>query len=159
MNRLALLARTITTTRPLPTPTAAMSSKPSLHLYTQQTPNGIKPSILLEELGLAYDVTELHFSTNEQKEPWFLKISPNGRIPALTDASFPGASDGEPLRVFESGAILNYLVERYDKEYKLSYPRDAPEYWEVQSWLMWQMGGLGPMQGQANHFFRGFFPC
>lgn len=156
MNRLALLARTITTTtRPLTTtPTATMSSKPALHLYTQQTPNGIKASILLEELGLAYDVTEIHFSSNEQKAPWFLKINPNGRIPALTDASFPGASEAEPLRVFESGAILNYLVERYDKEHKLSYPKDAPEYWEVQSWLMWQMGGLGPMQGQANHFFR-----
>lgn len=156
MNRLALLARTITTRPHTTTATMSSSTKPSLHLYTQQTPNGIKPSILLEELGLAYDVTELHFSTNEQKEPWFLKINPNGRIPALTDASFPGVEGGgEPLRVFESGAILNYLVERYDKEYKLSYPRDAPEYWEVQSWLFWQMGGLGPMQGQANHFFRG----
>ncbi|KAK1827064.1 disulfide-bond oxidoreductase YfcG [Podospora conica] len=143
------LARTTTTTTPRTLHTT-MASKPPLHLYTQQTPNGIKASILLEELGLPYDVTEIHFSTNEQKEPWFLAINPNGRIPALTDASF----EGEPLRVFESGAILNYLVEQYDKEHKVSYPRGTREYWEVQSWLFWQMGGLGPMQGQANHFFR-----
>ncbi|CAJ0551076.1 Ff.00g110060.m01.CDS01 [Fusarium sp. VM40] len=86
---------------------------------------------------------------NEQKEDWFLKINPNGRIPALTDTL-----DGKQIRVFESGAILEYLVDRYDKDHKLSFPHGSAEHWEVISWLMWQMGGLGPMQGQANHFKR-----
>ncbi|PHH84010.1 hypothetical protein CDD83_2649 [Cordyceps sp. RAO-2017] len=87
---------------------------------------------------------------NEQKQAWFLDINPNGRIPALTDE----LPDGRPIRVFESGAILQYLVDRYDTQHKISYPKDSPEHWEVTSWLMWQMGGLGPMQGQANHFKR-----
>ncbi|SPJ70534.1 related to URE2 - nitrogen catabolite repression regulator [Fusarium torulosum] len=86
---------------------------------------------------------------NEQKEEWFLKINPNGRIPALTDTL-----DGKQIRVFESGAILQYLVDRYDKDHKLSFPHGSAEHWEMTSWLMWQMGGLGPMQGQANHFKR-----
>ncbi|KAM0199475.1 hypothetical protein ACHAPQ_005271 [Fusarium lateritium] len=86
---------------------------------------------------------------NEQKEDWFLKINPNGRIPALTDTL-----DGKQIRVFESGAILQYLVDRYDKDHKLSFPSGSAEHWEMTSWLMWQMGGLGPMQGQANHFKR-----
>ena len=136
------------------------SSEPRIHLYTQQTPNGIKPSILLEELGLPYKTTEIRFGANEQKQPWFLEINPNGRIPALTDSTpLPGedeeaARQRGPVRVFESGAILQYLVERYDTEHKLSYPAGTREHWEVVSWLMWQMGGLGPMQGQSNHFFR-----
>lgn len=103
---------------------------------------------------------------NEQKEEWFLKINPNGRIPALTDTL-----DGKQIRVFESGAMLQYLVDRYDKDHKLSFPHGSAEHWEMTSWvsfrirtysqiitnssqLMWQMGGLGPMQGQANHFKR-----
>ncbi|KAK0651724.1 glutathione S-transferase [Cercophora newfieldiana] len=131
--------------------TMSSSKTPTdIHLYTAQTPNGIKVSMLLEELNLSYKVTELSFSKNEQKEPWFLEINPNGRIPAITDTF----TDGKPIRVFESGAILQYLVERYDTEGKFSYPKGGREYWEVQSWLFWQMGGLGPMQGQANHFFR-----
>jgi glutathione S-transferase len=89
-------------------------------------------------------------TANVQKEPWFLEINPNGRIPALTDKF----DDGEPIRVFESGAIMQYLVDRYDKDHKVSYPAGSREHWEVTSWLMWQMGGLGPMQGQANHFKR-----
>ncbi|KAG7114616.1 Disulfide-bond oxidoreductase YfcG like protein [Verticillium longisporum] len=104
--------------------------KSGIHLYTTGTPNGIKASILLEELGLPYQVTKIDISKNTQKEPWFLEINPNGRIPALTD-SF---DDGKPIRIFESGSILQYLVDRYDKDHK--------------------MGGLGPMQGQANHFKR-----
>jgi len=158
--RLALLTSQLTRTstannphtRPLHTTAIMSAAKPSIHLYTQQTPNGIKASILLEELGLPYDVTALSFSANEQKEPWFLEINPNGRIPALTDANVDDG--GEPQRVFESGAMLQYLVDKYDTEHKVSYPRGTREYWEVQSWLFWQMGGLGPMQGQANHFYR-----
>jgi glutathione S-transferase len=90
---------------------------------------------------------------NEQKEEWFLKINPNGRIPALTDTL-----DGKQIRVFESGAMLQYLVDRYDKDHKLSFPHGSAEHWEMTSWLMWQMGGLGPMQGQANHFKRMLSP-
>jgi len=89
---------------------------------------------------------------NEQKEEWFLKINPNGRIPALTDTL-----NGKQIRVFESGAMLQYLVDRYDKDHKLSFPHDSAEHWEMTSWLMWQMGGLGPMQGQANHFKRMYY--
>lgn len=73
-------------------------------------------------------------SENEQKEPWFLEINPNGRIPAITDKW----TDGKDIRIFESGAILQYLTERYDKDYKVSYPRDTPEYWEMTSWVCWQ---------------------
>ncbi|GAW18928.1 hypothetical protein ANO14919_084110 [Xylariales sp. No.14919] len=126
-----------------------MSIPTDIHLYTAQTPNGIKVSILLEELNLQYKVTAIEFSKNTQKEPWFLEINPNGRIPALTDTL-----DGKQIRIFESGAILQYLVDRYDKDHKVSYPFGTPEYYETNSWLMWQMGGLGPMQGQLNHFNR-----
>ncbi|KAI1330088.1 glutathione S-transferase [Xylariaceae sp. FL0255] len=120
-----------------------------IHLYTAGTPNGIKASILLEELGLEYKVTAIDMSKNVQKEPWFLEINPNGRIPAMTDNL-----NGKQIRVFESGAMLQYLVDQYDKDHKVSYPFGTPEYYETNSWLMWQMGGLGPMQGQANHFNR-----
>ncbi|CAI4212911.1 unnamed protein product [Parascedosporium putredinis] len=118
-----------------------MPTKSNIHLYTAGTPNGYKVSILLEELGLEYKV---------RGEPWFLEINPNGRIPAITDTF----DDGEPIRIFESGSILQYLVDRYDKDHKVSYPYGSREYWEVNNWLHWQMGGLGPMQGQANHFKR-----
>ena len=87
---------------------------------------------------------------NVQKEPWFLEINPNGRIPALTDTF----TDGKKIRLFESGSILEYLVERYDKDHKVSYPRDSRESFEVRNWLFFQNAGLGPMQGQANHFSR-----
>ncbi|KJZ77693.1 hypothetical protein HIM_02870 [Hirsutella minnesotensis 3608] len=127
-----------------------MATKTDINLYTAQTPNGIKVSILLEELGLEYKVHNIKISENVQKEPWFLEINPNGRIPAITDK----LPDGQQIRVFESGAVLEYLVDRYDKDHRLSYPRDSAEHWEVASWLMWQMGGLGPMQGQSNHFKR-----
>ncbi|KAI1486869.1 glutathione S-transferase GstA [Biscogniauxia mediterranea] len=127
-----------------------MAEQSDITLYTAQTPNGIKVSILLEELGLKYKVNTLDFSSNAQKEPWFLAINPNGRIPALTDTF----TDGKPIRVFESGAIMQYLVDRYDKDHKVSYPFGSREYYEVNSWLMWQMAGLGPMQGQLNHFNR-----
>ncbi|KAJ0418797.1 glutathione S-transferase [Aspergillus carlsbadensis] len=89
-------------------------------------------------------------SSLPQKEPWFLAINPNGRIPALTDID----QDGKVINIWESGAILQYLVARYDLEHRISYPVGSKEAWEVTSWLMWQMGGVGPMQGQANHFIR-----
>lgn len=133
-------------TRELPIITGIMSSQPpynNLTYYTFGTPNGLKPAIVLEELGLKYKVETIDISKNTQKEDWYLAINPNGRIPAL--------KDGE-LRVFETGAIMLYLTDHYDKENTLNYPHGSPEYYEVLSWLMWQMGGLGPMQGQANHF-------
>lgn len=126
-------------------------SSPDITLYTVRTPNGIKVSIVLEELGLPYKLHAIDFKKNEQKEPWFLAINPNGRIPALTDASF---TDGKPIHLWESASIMQYLVERYDVDHKLSYPRGSREAYEVNNWVYWQMGGLGPMQGQANHFFR-----
>ena len=121
-----------------------------INLYTTQTPNGIKASIALEELGLPYKVHKIDIAKNVQKEPWFLAINPNGRIPALTDTF----TDGRTIRLFESGSILQYLVERYDKDHKISYPSGSREAYEVNNWLFFQHGGLGPMQGQANHFFR-----
>ncbi|KAJ5145901.1 uncharacterized protein N7515_000465 [Penicillium bovifimosum] len=112
-------------------------------LYSWPTPNGIKASITLEELGLHYKTHAVDISTNVQKEDWFLKINPNGRIPAILDGD---------QRVFESGAIMLYLTDKYDPERKLSYAPGSPEYVEELSWLMFQMGGVGPMMGQAEHF-------
>ena len=97
-----------------------------------------------------YKVERINISTNVQKEPWFLEINPNGRIPALTDTF----ADGNMIRLFESGSILQYLVEQYDKDYKISYPQGSREAYEVNSWVFFQNAGLGPMQGQANHFLR-----
>ncbi|KAK9900809.1 glutathione transferase [Cystobasidium minutum MCA 4210] len=116
---------------------------PDITLYTFGTPNGFKASVTLEELGIPYKAEIINISQNTQKEPWFLEINPNGRIPAI--------KDGE-LRVFETGAIMLYVTEKYDKENKISFPYGSDEYWEMMSWLMFQMGGVGPMQGQANHF-------
>lgn len=87
---------------------------------------------------------------NQQKEPWFLAHNPNGRIPALTDTF----ADGEPIRLFESGSIMQYLVSRYDKDYKISYPPGSRQFYEMNNWLFFQNAGVGPMQGQANHFKR-----
>jgi len=127
-----------------------MSSRPDITLYTDSTPNGIKISIGLEELGLPYKTEHINISTNKQKEPWFLEINPNGRIPAMTDTF----SDGQQIRIFEGGSMLQYLAEEYDKDHKISYPKGSREYYEVNNWLFFQHGGLGPMQGQANHFVR-----
>jgi len=115
-----------------------------LQLYTAPTPNGWKISIALEELGLPYQTHVLQLQKGDQKQPDYLKINPNGRIPALVD---PDAGD---LAIFESGAILLYLA---DKTGAL-IPADPAGRWRTISWLMFQMGGLGPMQGQANVFFR-----
>ncbi|KAH9909579.1 glutathione S-transferase GstA [Xylariomycetidae sp. FL2044] len=127
-----------------------MAANSDIHLYTTNTPNGIKVSILLEELGLKYKVTPIDLSKNTQKEDFFLAMNPNGRIPTLTDTF----TDGKTINLFESGSIMQYLVDRYDTEHKVSYPKGSREYYETNNWLMWQMGGLGPMQGQLNHFNR-----
>ncbi|KAF8449669.1 glutathione S-transferase GstA [Terfezia claveryi] len=129
---------------------AAQQEAPDITLYTAQTPNGIKISMALEELGLPYKTVAIDITKDTQKEPWFLSINPNGRIPALTDTF----TDGGPIHLFESGSILQYLVDRYDPTHKLSYPRGTREYYEVNSWLFFQNAGVGPMQGQAHHFFR-----
>ncbi|KAH7146663.1 thioredoxin-like protein [Dactylonectria estremocensis] len=111
--------------------TIAAKTKTDITLYTVDTPNGIKVSILLEVLGLDYKVHPIKMMDNEQKEPWFLENNPNGRIPAITDTF----TDGAQLRVFESGAILEYLVDRYDQDHKVSYPRNTREHWETTSWV------------------------
>ena len=118
-----------------------------IDLYTAATPNGHKVSILLEELGLPYEVHALSFDKKEQKAPAFLKINPNGRIPAIVDR------DNGDFPVFESGAILVYLAERTGQ----LLPADPKGRSLVMQWLMFQMGGVGPMQGQANVFVR-YFP-
>ncbi|GAB1195892.1 hypothetical protein APSETT444_005157 [Aspergillus pseudonomiae] len=110
-------------------------------LYTWSTANGIKASITLEELGLPYKIKPIDIGAGVQKEEWFLKINPNGRIPALTDGS---------QRVFESGSIMLYLADKYDTERKISYAPGTPEYIEQVSWLMFQIGGIGPMQGMLK---------
>jgi glutathione S-transferase len=127
-----------------------MSTQPDITLYTDATPNGIKITIALEELGLPYKVEHVDISTNRQKEDWFLEINPNGRIPALTDKF----TDGSSIRLFEGGSILQYLAEQYDKDHKISFPQGSRESYEMNNWLFFQHGGLGPMQGQANHFYR-----
>ncbi|KAL3486499.1 glutathione S-transferase [Aspergillus germanicus] len=124
-----------------------MGIKTGITLYTDGTPNGLKPTILLAELGLEIKLHPINIFKHEQKEPWFLAVNPNGRIPALIDED----ENGKKIILWESGSMLLYLVARYDKDYKVSYPYNSPEYWET---LMWQMSGVGPMQGQANHFAR-----
>lgn len=103
------------------------SLSPNITLYTGQSPNGIKISITLAELGLPYTVRKIDISSNEQKSSWFTAINPNGRIPALTDTH----SDGNEIRIFESGSIMQYLVDRYDTEHKISYPRGSREAVEM----------------------------
>jgi len=130
-----------------------MSSHAPLHLYTAGTPNGKKPSILLEELkaaypGFDYSYERIDILNNVQKEPWFIEINPNGRIPALVDHS---RSD---FKVFESAAILIYLVTHYDKERKFTFEPASNEYSDALQWIFFAHGGVGPMQGQANHFYR-----
>ena len=118
-----------------------------IDLYTAATPNGHKVSIALEELGLPYELHVLDLAEGAQKQPWFLAINPNGRIPAIVDR------DAEDFAVFESGAILIYLAEKTGR----LMPTDPKGRSRVLQWLMFQMGGLGPMMGQANVFTR-YFP-
>ncbi|KAJ9648652.1 Glutathione S-transferase 2 [Neophaeococcomyces mojaviensis] len=117
--------------------------------YTAGTPNGQKVNCTLEELGLKYNVHKIDIAKNVQKEDWFLKINPNGRIPAIVDKT-----SGTPVRVFEGASIQLYLCAKYDKDHRISFPYDSDEYWEMVSWLVWMQSGIGPMQGQANHFYR-----
>jgi GST-like protein len=116
-----------------------------IELYTWNTPNGRKVSVALEEMGLPYTVKVVDITKDQQFEPSFLKISPNNRIPAIVDPDGPG---GQPISVFESGAILLYLGEKTGR----FLPNDLRDRVPVLEWLMWQMGGFGPMLGQVHHF-------
>ncbi len=118
-----------------------------IDLYTAPTPNGWKASVTLEELELPYETHAVNLSKDEQKEEAFLRINPNGRIPAIIDRDAGG------LVVFESGAVMIYLAEKAGR----LLPSSGPDRARVLSWLMFQMGGVGPMMGQANVFFR-YFP-
>ncbi|ENV46454.1 hypothetical protein P255_00593 [Acinetobacter brisouii CIP 110357] len=118
-----------------------------IDVYYWGTPNGHKVTIALEEMGLEYQIFPINISENDQFQPDFLKISPNNKIPAIVDQNGPR---GEPISVFESGAILQYLGRKTG----LFYPTDEQQRVEVEQWLMWQMGGLGPMLGQNHHFNR-----
>jgi GSH-dependent disulfide-bond oxidoreductase len=116
-----------------------------LELWYWPTPNGWKVSIALEEMGLPYEVKPVNIGAGEQFTPEFLAISPNNRMPALVD---PEGPDGKPLSIFESGAILQYLGNKSGQ----FYPTDIRARAEVDQWLFWQVGGLGPMAGQTHHF-------
>ena len=118
-----------------------------IQLYTAATPNGWKASVLLEELAIPYELKPVNLGAAEQKEAWFLTLNPNGRIPAIVDTA------NDDFAVFESGAIMLYLAERSGQ----LYGNNAKERSQIQQWLMFQMGGVGPMMGQANVFFR-YFP-
>jgi len=118
-----------------------------IDLYTWPTPNGWKIHIMLEECGLEYRAHAVNIGEGEQHQPEFLAISPNNRIPAIVDQDGPG---GKPLSVFESGAILIYLAEKTGKFYSANL-RDQTQ---INQWLMWQMGGIGPMLGQNHHFVK-----
>jgi GST-like protein len=115
-----------------------------ISLYTSATPNGRKISVALEELNLDYEVKEINLTNNVQKEDWYLKINPNGKIPAIID------HDSNNITIFESGAILLYLAEKTGR----LLPTNTVERFNVLQWLFLQVGGVGPMQGQANVFYR-----
>jgi len=141
----------------------ASTGEPKIHLYTVGTPNGHKASILLEELIAAYpndknaplyDFIPISFAENTQKTPEFLKINPNGRIPALIDDNVQ-VEGGKGHNVFESVSIMLWLVEKYDKENKFWFGQEESVLRSKGfSWMFFGHGGIGPMQGQANHFFR-----
>ncbi len=126
-----------------------MAQRP-IELYYWPTPNGHKITIFLEEAGLPYEVKYINIGRGDQFAPSFLKIAPNNRMPAIIDPDGPG---GEPISVFESGAILQYLGRKTGK----FYPIDERARVDVDQWLFWQMGGLGPMAGQCHHF-RNYAP-
>jgi GST-like protein len=121
-----------------------------IDVYSWATPNGHKVHIMLEETGLPYEAHPVDIGRGDQFKPEFLKISPNNKIPAIVDRDGPG---GKPYALFESGAILIYLAEKTGK----LMPKDARERFDVIQWLMFQMGSIGPMLGQAHHF-RGYAP-
>ncbi|GLK92144.1 glutathione S-transferase N-terminal domain-containing protein [Pseudomonas turukhanskensis] len=116
-----------------------------IQLYSLPTPNGVKVSILLEETGLAYEAHKVRFDQNDQLSPAFLSLNPNNKIPAIID---PNGPDGAPLMLFESGAILLYLADKAGA----FIPQDAAGRYQTIQWLMWQMGGIGPMFGQLGFF-------
>ena len=118
-----------------------------IQLYSLPTPNGVKVSILLEEAGLAYEPHLVSFETNDQMSPAFLSLNPNNKIPAIIDPQGPG---GRPLALFESGAILLYLAEKAGR----FIPQDAAGRYETLQWVMFQMGGIGPMFGQLGFFHK-----
>jgi GST-like protein len=118
-----------------------------LQLYSLPTPNGVKVSIVLEEIGLPYEVHLVDFNKDDQKTPEFLSLNPNGKIPAIIDPDGPG---GKPLPLFESGAILQYLAEKTGK----LLPADAARRYQTIQWLHFQMGGIGPMFGQLGFFHK-----
>lgn len=118
-----------------------------LQLYSLPTPNGVKVSIMLEEIGLSYEAHLVSFDSNDQFSPEFLSLAPNNKIPAILD---PDGPNGHPLPLFESGAILIYLAEKTGR----LLPQDAAARYETIQWLMWQMGGLGPMFGQLGFFHK-----
>ncbi len=122
---------------------------PYIKLYSLATPNGVKVSIALEILGLDYHVRKIPIGADgEQKDDWFLNLSADGRIPVLSDVN----EKGERLTLAESGAILIYLATKYDKDYKISYPIGTNEYFQTIQWVLFQNAGIGPNQGQLNHF-------
>jgi len=116
-----------------------------IDLYYWPTPNGWKIPIALEEMGLEYNVIPVDINAGDQFTDWFLKVSPNGKMPAIVDTDGP---DGKPISIFESGAILQYLARKTGKFYGSS----EREQIEIDQWLFWQVGGLGPIAGQAHHF-------
>ena len=120
-------------------------SEPTIDLYFWPTPNGHKVSIMLEECGVPYNLVPVNIGAGEQFKPDFLAIAPNNRMPAIIDHDGP---DGREISVFESGAILQYLGRKFGK----FYPAAERERVQVEEWLMWQMGGFGPMLGQNHHF-------
>lgn len=123
-----------------------VQTKP-IELYFWPTPNGFKVSILLEELDIPYTLKPIDIGAGDQFKPEFLAFSPNNRMPAIID---PEGPDGEPITVFESGAILQYLGRKFGA----FYPDDERGRVKTEEWLMWQMGGFGPMLGQNHHFNR-----
>ncbi len=131
-------------------PSSKRVKRRPIELYFWPTSNGLKISIMLEECRLAYEVKPVNINRGEQFAPAFLSISPNNRIPAIVDSDGP---NGKPIAIFESGAILQYLARKTGK----FYPKDERGRVEVDQWLFWQVGGLGPMAGQAHHF-RGDAP-
>ncbi|HVG51426.1 MAG TPA: glutathione S-transferase N-terminal domain-containing protein [Xanthobacteraceae bacterium] len=116
-----------------------------LQLYSLPTPNGVKVSIMLEEIGLPYEPHTIDFGKQDQFTPEFLSLNPNGKIPAILDPDGPG---GKPLGLFESGAILHYLADKTNK----LMPKDPAKQWETLAWVHFQMGGIGPMFGQVGFF-------
>jgi GST-like protein len=118
-----------------------------LQLYSLPTPNGVKVSIMLEETGLPYEVHKIDFAQDDQKSPAFISLNPNGKIPAIVDPDGPG---GQPFGMFESGAILLYLADKMGR----FVPIEPAARWRAIQWLMFQMGGVGPMFGQVGFFHK-----